>query len=139
MIDMLTGTSSSTGTMNAKGATDRASVSREQFLKILVTELTSQNPLDPIDNTQFLSQLVGLQSLEQTAALTDSLTTFQQFMQMSSGSSLIGKTVKGINAAGEPVQGKVSKVVLEKGQVELLVGGKKLPMSGVSEILPDAP
>ncbi|MBI2900351.1 MAG: hypothetical protein HYY17_09205 [Planctomycetes bacterium] len=128
-----------TTTSATQGASNRASVSREQFLKILVTELSSQNPMDPIDNTQFLNQLVGLQSLEQTAALTDSLRTFEQFMQMSSASSLIGKKVKGVNAAGQSVEGKVSKVVLDKGQIELLVGDKKLPMSGIQEILPDAP
>jgi flagellar basal-body rod modification protein FlgD len=115
---------------------NRASVSREQFLKILVTELTSQNPMDPLDNSQFLDQLVSLQSLEQTAAMTDSFRTFEHFIQMSSASSLIGKKVKGVDDKGATVQGVVTKVVLDKDSVQLVVGTKKVPVNSVQEITP---
>ena len=77
-------------------AGNRASVTRDQFLQILVTELTTQNPMDPLDNGEFMQQLVGLQSLEQTAALTDSLKSFERFIQMSTASNLIGQTIKGL-------------------------------------------
>ncbi len=117
-------------------ATDRAKVSREQFLQLLVSELTSQNPLDPMDNSQFMNQLVGLQTLEQTAALTDSLRTFEKFMQMSSASGLIGKKVKGLSETGSSVEGTVSRVVMEKGSVHLVVAGKNMALAGIQEILP---
>ncbi len=119
-------------------AKNRASVSREQFLKILVTELTNQNPMDPLDNSQFMDQLVSLQSLEQTAAMTDSFRTFERFMQMSSASSLIGKKIKGIDDKGATVQGVVAKVVLDKDSVQLVVGNKKVPVNSVQEITPGA-
>lgn len=115
-------------------AQDRASISREQFLKILVAELTTQDPLEPLDNADFMQQLVGLQSLEQTAALTDSLKNFERFIQMSSGSAMIGKTVKGLAATGGVVQGAVTRVVLEDGRVSVVVGSQKLPIESVTEI-----
>jgi flagellar basal-body rod modification protein FlgD len=116
-------------------ASGRASISRDQFLKILTSELTSQDPLDPLKNSDFIQQLVGLQSLEQSASLTDSLSSFEKFMQMSSGSAMIGKSVKGLTAGGQEVSGVVSSVVLENGNVSLVVGSQKLPVNSVTEIL----
>jgi flagellar basal-body rod modification protein FlgD len=114
----------------------RASVTREQFLRILTAELTAQDPLEPLDNAQFLQQLVGLQSLEQTSALTDSLRTFERFLKMASGSAMIGRTVKGVSATGDAVEGVVSRVVLEDGRVNVVVGSQRLPIDSVTEIRP---
>ena len=116
-------------------AGNRASVTRDQFLQILVTELTTQNPMDPLDNGEFMQQLVGLQSLEQTAALTDSLKSFERFMQMSTASNLIGQTIKGLTDEGLQVEGTVSRVVLEGNQVNLIVDGNRVPVTSVVEIV----
>ena len=116
-------------------AGNRASVSRDQFLQILVAELTNQDPMDPLDNGEFMQQLVGLQSLEQTAALTDSLKSFERFIQMSSASALIGHTIKGITVEGEQVEGTVSRVVMEGSQVNLVVDGHRVPVTSVVEII----
>ena len=132
---MVAGVSGATGGVSIHTASSRASISRDQFLKILVSELTSQDPLEPMNNNDFIQQLVGLQSLEQTSTLTDSLSSFQKFMQMSSGSSMIGKTVKGQTGSGEQVQGVVGKVVLENGNVSVVVGSRKLPINSITEIL----
>jgi flagellar basal-body rod modification protein FlgD len=132
MISALAPTGSGFGVGDASG---RAQVNREEFLQILVTELSHQDPMDPLDNSEFLQQLVGLQNLEQTAALTDALNSFQQFMQMSSASSLIGRTVKAIDVQGWEVQGKVDKVVLEGGNVLLQVGNSFASVNGITEIL----
>ena len=137
---MVAGVAGVTGATSAAGsspvtASGRASITREQFLKILTSELTSQDPLEPLKNSDFVQQLVGLQSLEQSATLTDSLASFEKFMQMSSGSAMIGKSVKGLAANGQEVSGVVSKVVLENGNVSLMVGTQKLPVNSVTEIL----
>ena len=116
-------------------AQDRANVSRDDFMKILVTELSSQDPLEPMDNSQFLDQLIGLQTLDQSAAMTDGLRTFQNFMEMSYGSSLVGKNVKALGNDGELVEGIVSKVVVEDGSASVVVDNKKIPVSAVREIL----
>ena len=132
---MVAGISSTTAAGGTPSASSRASISKEQFLKILVSELTSQDPLEPLNNSDFIQQLVGLQNLEQSATLTDGLASFERFMQMSSGSAMIGKTVKGLTPAGQPVQGVVSKVVLEGGNVSVVVGSQKMPVTSITEIL----
>jgi flagellar basal-body rod modification protein FlgD len=124
------------GSSTTPSASGRASVSRDQFLKILVAELTSQDPLEPLDNGDFMQQLVGLQNLEQTSALTDSLSGFQRFMGMASGSAMIGRTVKGVTEAGEAVEGLVTRVTVENDKVLVVAGGRKLPLGSVTEIRP---
>ncbi len=104
-------------------------------MKILVTELSTQDPLEPMDNSQFLDQLIGLQTLDQSAAMTDSLRTFQNFMEMSYGSSLVGKSVKALGNDGSTIEGVVSKVVLENGKASVVVGNQKVSVSAVREIL----
>ena len=116
-------------------AQQRAGLSRDQFLQILVAELTNQDPLDPMDNAQFLQQLVSMQTLEQTSVLTDTLQSFQKFMQMSSASALVGRIIKGISAEGNSIEGIVDKIVMEKGSVTLHVGTHRVPFQGVQEIL----
>ena len=116
------------------GASDRATVTRDEFMRLLVAELTSQDPLDPLDNGEFMQQLVGLQMLEQTAALTDSLRTFQQFMEMSSGSALIGRTAVAQTADGQLVSGEVTSVVLEGGRVNVVIGSQSVPLGSILEI-----
>jgi len=133
MVAPVTGTTTA-GSTAATTASARASITRDQFMKILTSELTSQDPLEPLSNNDFVQQLVGLQSLEQSASLTDSLKSFQSFMQMSSGGALIGKTVKGIAPDGATIQGVVSSVVLENGAASLVVGSQKLPVGSVTEI-----
>ena len=61
-----TSSSSSSGTLQL-GTTD--------FLKLLMTQLTNQNPLDPTDPTEFTSQLATYSSLEQQINMNDTLTT----------------------------------------------------------------
>lgn len=64
-------TSSSTGSL-ALGTTD--------FLKLLMTQLTNQNPLDPQDPTEFTSQLATYSGLEQQINMNTTLTTMSDNM-----------------------------------------------------------
>ena len=87
-----------------------------------------------MDNSDFMLQVVDLQSLEQTAQLTDSLSTFQSFIEMSSGSSLIGRVVKGLTTNGHVVEGVVDRVVMAGGEVSLIVGSETVPLRAVHEV-----
>ncbi len=111
-VDMIEAITAGSG-LDITAARERAEISRDDFIKILVTELTNQDPLEPMDNAQFLQQLVGLQTLEQTSALTDALKTFERFMQVGSASGMIGNEVKAINSEGEAIEGVVTKVVIQ--------------------------
>ena len=70
---------------------------KEDFLKLLLKQLSHQDPLNPMDSTEFTSQLSQFSSLEQLTNINTTLSNvlaFQQSMQNASVSHLIGKTVQ---------------------------------------------
>jgi len=65
MVDV--STINSTGTPEAPNKTGPRQLGQDDFLKLLVTQLKSQDPLKPTDNAEFVSQLAQFSQLEQTA------------------------------------------------------------------------
>ena len=92
-----TGTSSSTSSSLTSGI----NMGKEDFLKLLTTQLAHQDPLSPADPKDFVAQLSQFSSLEQLinlnttmGTLGTSMTNLQNSQQMTQGLSLLGKTVK---------------------------------------------
>lgn len=102
---------------------DRANLSRADFTKILVLQLQTQNPLEPMDNEKMVNQLVQLQNMENNDQLSTAMTNFssrfglmQLQLEFTSAASFIGKRVIGETIAGVKVEGEVSRVSVEGGQ-----------------------
>jgi flagellar basal-body rod modification protein FlgD len=98
----------------------RAGIGQEEFLKVLLAQLTFQDPLKPLDNNEFIAQFAQLTNLQQTQQLNermDSLLTFQAGAQ---AVGLIGKTVE-VQAGGSTVVGQVTTTVFRNGLPELVV------------------
>lgn len=53
---------------------------QDTFLQLLVTQIRNQDPLNPQDPTQFVSQLAEFSSLEQLLAMSDSLETIETLL-----------------------------------------------------------
>jgi flagellar basal-body rod modification protein FlgD len=56
-------------------------VNQQTFLQLLVTQIKNQNPLNPTDGTQFLSQLAQFSELEQMINVNSNLQTIKQDLQ----------------------------------------------------------
>ena len=95
-------------------------INMQDFLRILVAQLNYQDPLKPMDNEQFVSQLAQFTSLQQTQNLNDkmeSLLTIQGAMQ---SVGLIGRTVD-INGDSGQVSGRVTALNFAGGEPRLTV------------------
>lgn len=69
---------------------------KEEFIKILMTQLQNQDPLDPMDDKEFISQMATFSTLEQTmniAGSIDELVQSQQISPVIKYSHMIGKEV----------------------------------------------
>jgi flagellar basal-body rod modification protein FlgD len=75
--------SSSTGS----SATDQAQKQQSEFLTLLVTQLKQQNPLDPTDGTQFVTQLAQFSSLNELVNIRATLQGFGQVAAASAGAA----------------------------------------------------
>lgn len=72
----LTGVSSQTESQMSDALQD-SSLGKEDFLRLLVTQLQNQDPLQPMENTQFVAQLAQFSSLEQLTNMNDQLAGVQ--------------------------------------------------------------
>ncbi len=132
-------------TMNTSGTTqlalqsDRATVSREEFLEIFVAELSHQDPFNPMDNAQFAQQIAQIESMRSSAELTEGIGALLKQQQITSAGALIGKTVRGGTAQGGLVEGVVERVTVDSSGVYLTVDGYYVPLDNVFEIRPEQP
>ena len=121
-------------------------ISMDSFLTLFVTQLKNQNPLDPTDNTEFMSQLAQFSSLEQEQQQTGYLASMNsidtaslQLDQITMASSFIGKTIKyssdETGATDKTLTGVVEGVKLEKdGTVSFIIDDKSVSISYLIEV-----
>src|SRR5437773_2264883 len=115
-LTSLAGTStsgSSSGSSSQKGVHDLKDLDINQFLQLMVSELTHQDPLNPMDNTQLVQQIGELRSIAASDQLTTTLQSLQTQQSLTTASSLIGKTVTALGADGHDVTGEVTSVSVE--------------------------
>jgi flagellar basal-body rod modification protein FlgD len=95
----------------------------QSLLQIILTQLTYQDPLKPVDNTEFVSQLAQFSQLQQTQTLNDQITSLLASQSASQATGLIGRTVDLTgNAGGDtPTSGQVTAVSFSTGQPQLTI------------------
>ncbi|MDR1612814.1 MAG: hypothetical protein LBT97_08520 [Planctomycetota bacterium] len=122
-----------------KDAVSSGKVTHQDFLKLLTTQLTKQDPLNPMQDIDFTAQLAQLQALDEQVAMTKSMQALRLDMQIQAGSNMIGKYVSGVDKNGEAALGMVTRVAQTDGNVYLeLANGQQLEVSGVSNLWNDS-
>lgn len=97
---------------------------KDDFLNLLMTQLKNQDPSNPMDNTQFISQMATFSSLEQMVNIgkqLDKLIETNTKNSIVSGSELIGKQVTWKDADDQEVSAIVKSVLMKNGQVQFEV------------------
>ena len=95
----------------------------QSLLKIILTQLTYQDPLKPVDNTQFVSQLAQFSQLQQSQTLNDQVTTLLAAQSATQATSLLGRTIdmSGGGAGAATVSGQVTAISFASGQPQLTI------------------
>jgi len=114
------------------GKVQKQNMDKDDFLKILITQLTTQDPSQPLQDKDFIAQMAQFSSLEQMTNMATSFGKVSSVINASQAVSTIGKTVE-IKANGELIKGQVSAVT--PGQFpQVLVGDKYYDFGSVSKI-----
>jgi len=79
-INSTSGVGSTTTGAAAASKTDGNNLGQDAFLKLLVTQLQHQDPSNPMDNSQFISQLATFSSLEKLSAISTHVSAISQFL-----------------------------------------------------------
>jgi len=119
---------------NAASYEQKSVLGKDDFLKILTTQLSNQDPTSPLDDKDFIAQMATFSSLEQ---LTNLNTSFEKFasQQLNQYSAAIGKEVSWTpDGATAPVTGVVDGISAQDGSYFYLVGNDKIPVENVTEI-----
>jgi flagellar basal-body rod modification protein FlgD len=108
----------------------------DQFLKLMITELQNQDPLNPLENHQILQQISQIREIEATSQLSTTLDAVLLGQSLSNASGLINKQIKALTDSGEQVSGRVDRVSVADNKVLLHVGEQAVGLNNLSEISP---
>ncbi len=112
MVDPISSSSSQTSNSTTATSTNKSIMGKDDFLKLMISELKNQDPLNPMDGTQYAAQLAQFSSLEQLTNLNDYMkqsidanATLTQSVNNTMVATLIGKETKvsgsALNVAGQ--------------------------------------
>ncbi len=109
------------------------------FLRLLTVQLSNQNPLEPLKDTDFISQMSAFSSLEQMKQVNTTLDRFSREQRLVNAQDFLGKTVTYLNANGSEDSLDVDAVTLEHGAILLHGGDRSIPVGKVTgSVLPGA-
>lgn len=80
--------------LNKNGRKVSQQLDKDDFLKLLLTQLSHQDPTSPMDNTQFIGQMAQFSSLEQMYNMSRGFDKLATLLNNSDASGTLGKTVE---------------------------------------------
>ena len=102
---------------------------QDDFLRLLVTQFTNQDPMQPMKDTEYIAQMAQFTSLAQAKSMTVST----QFTQ---ANALIGRTVDLQSDQDTQTTGIVTAVQVKAGTPKIVVDGQPYDLSTVLAIRP---
>ena len=84
-------------------------LNQEDFLRLFLTELNFQDPLEPIDNREFLAQIASFTGLEQARQTTETIENLVFLTSVNQSVGLLGRSVQ-INSVGSALSGSVTAI-----------------------------
>ena len=105
---------------------------KDDFLKLLITQLSNQNPTNPMENTEFIAQMAQFSSLEQMTNMNESFGRMASMINSSQAATTIGKTVE-IDAGDTTTRGVVEATTMGQNP-QVLVNGMYYDLNKINAI-----
>lgn len=119
--------STSKSSSSTSSTTSSTGVDYNTFLQLLVAEMKNQDPTNPMDTSQYMSQFAQLSSVEQAMQTNNKLDALLSSQSLSQANGLIGKTVGFTDSTGASFSGKVASVSINSdGSIATLENGTKV-------------
>ena len=105
---------------SAQTATNAFGMSFESLLKIILTQLTYQDPLKPMENFEFVSQLAQFSQIQQGQVISDSLAQLVSAQSVTQATGLLGRVVD-VDAGSTTLVGTVKAVSFQNGDARITI------------------
>ncbi|MCA6106260.1 flagellar hook assembly protein FlgD [Bradyrhizobium cenepequi] len=116
--------SNATANKNSESSSASATVDYNQFLQLLIAQMKNQDPTNPTDMSQYMSQFAQLSAVEQAIQTNAKLDTLLSSSALAQAESLVGRTAAFTTPEGEDVSGKIMSVrIIQGGAVATLDNG----------------
>lgn len=124
-------------------STGTSSLGKDQFLKLLITQLQNQDPMQPMEDKEFIAQMAQFTSVEQLTNISSQLTAMSESLSISS--AMIGKEITWISEgktdpitgekpAGTVQSGIVDSIVIRDGKQYATVGKEEIALTDITSI-----
>ena len=112
---------------------------QNDFLKLVMAQLTHQDPLNPQKDTEFIAQMAQFSSLEQAKAMQSDIASLRLDQRFLQANALLGRIVTVQDEQGRPVRGTVNAVEFENGIPGISVNGQLYDLSSIVSVEPAGP
>lgn len=118
----------------AENQGSKNSLDEADFMKLLVTQLKTQDPTKPLDDKEFIGQMAQFTSLKQMNALTDNFKNLTKEFAFTKAVNLVNKWVSWTDEGGRMYSGVVESVKVREGNTLLNIEGNDVPVEQVNEV-----
>jgi flagellar basal-body rod modification protein FlgD len=115
------GSATTSGTQATSG--ENSNLGKDDFLKLFVAQLQHQDPMNPMQDSEFMGQMASFSTLEQVSNLAVANEKIAMNLNASHAIGLIGRTVTYVDEAGDSHTGVVERVSTKDGVPSLTVSG----------------
>lgn len=113
-----------------------SSLSSEEFTKIILTELSNQDPMAPSDTNALLQQLAQIRDIQSSMDLSEKLGSLVSDNQFASASNMMGKIIGGVATDNSRAIGKVASISKTDDGVYLnLANGKSVHIDNMDGVI----
>lgn len=121
---------------SVSSALPSATLDQQQYLQLMVTQLQNQDPLDPISDTDFISQLSQFATQAGIEQLNTSFSNMLSLQQLTQGANLVGLNVvyQAPGSSSAVQTGTVTGVTINQGQLQAVIQGQSIPISNIQGI-----
>lgn len=118
------------------GRAHKNMLGQDDFLKLLVTKMSSQDPMNPQGDAEFIAQMAQFSALEQAKSMTADIAMLKAQQEVLTANGLIGRTVTVTRGQQQIDQGMVTSVAMNDGSPAVVINGKNYSLDHVSLISP---
>lgn len=107
---------------------------KQEFLKLLIAQIRNQDPMNPMEDREFVTQLAQFSSLEALDSISKQLDGLARAQTVVQAAALVGKRVEARLADGTTVSGTVTEVRLVQGSAHVVVDNQVIELGRVQVI-----